>query len=204
MSKLFSFLTVCAGLCLNSVSAQQILTAKNKLDLHLGYGVVPQQNLQKSYSESLVPGLADVRYVDLSLKGNGTLSAGFLYHLSDKLALGADVYYAKNKSEFSYSNSSTQVPVSTWKSLLVHARYTYLRQIVNIPNFELYGAVSVGGSSVNSEITRPNGSVITRPDRYLAYQVTPFGIRTGRQLGFWAEVGYGYKGILHCGLSLRL
>jgi hypothetical protein len=37
----------------------------------------------------------------------------------------------------------------------------------------------------------------------LAYQITPFGIRTGQKLGFWAEIGYGFKGLLNAGLSLK-
>jgi hypothetical protein len=39
---------------------------------------------------------------------------------------------------------------------------------------------------------------------YFAYQFTPLGVRTGQKVAFWAELGYGYKGLLNAGVSIRL
>jgi hypothetical protein len=38
---------------------------------------------------------------------------------------------------------------------------------------------------------------------YPTFQITPFGVRAGKQTGVFAEIGYGYKGIINLGLSSR-
>ncbi|MDZ7738042.1 MAG: hypothetical protein U5K32_03030 [Bacteroidales bacterium] len=33
------------------------------------------------------------------------------------------------------------------------------------------------------------------------FQVSPLGFRLGKQIGAFAEIGFGYKGILNAGIS---
>ncbi|WP_426293310.1 hypothetical protein ACN9ML_29335 [Dyadobacter endophyticus] len=64
----------------------------------------------------------------------------------------------------------------------------------------LYGVTGLGGLLVREKDRRiPQGDLKTYG--WPTCQVTPFGIRLGKQFAAFAEVGYGYKGILNAGLS---
>ena len=73
------------------------------------------------------------------------------------------------------------------------------------PAFQLYGYVGLGGTVVTfSSVKFDDGS---KPDisrlPFINAHVTPLGIRFGKGFGGFAEIGYGYKGILNAGISCR-
>lgn len=78
-------------------------------------------------------------------------------------------------------------------------KFSYLKK----PAFELYFFAGAG-IIFNKNRTIMNGEffaskLYTNPTT----QLTPFGIRAGKKVAVFAEIGYGYKGIANLGLSSR-
>ena len=66
----------------------------------------------------------------------------------------------------------------------------------------LYGAVSYGISFFNdSKIGL--GEADASGVKAIGFQGTPLGVRLGRQVAFFSEIGVGYKGLFHSGLEVR-
>ncbi len=66
----------------------------------------------------------------------------------------------------------------------------------------LYGAGSMGVTLFSDGDVMP-GNADRSGLKLWGFQATPFGIRIGRQIAGFAEVGFGYKGLIHGGLSVR-
>lgn len=199
-------LTLCA-LCGCMVAAAQSpanTDKKSGIELRIGYGIVPVQTMTESYHTDLIPALARPDFVSLKKSGSGVFNASVLYRTGGRFSVGAEVGYGNTSSEFRYSNTSTTKPKSEWLLLMGRVNVVYYKQEVTLPFIELYGGVAGGAAMLNASATDPVTGPASFKKNYFAYQVTPIGVRTGRKLGFWAEAGWGYKGLLNAGLSFRL
>ncbi|KQS32924.1 hypothetical protein [Dyadobacter sp. Leaf189] len=69
------------------------------------------------------------------------------------------------------------------------------------PDVTLYAAAGIGGLFVRLKDQR----LATDAKLYAVptFQVTPFGIRVGKKVGGFAEIGYGYKGLVSFGINTR-
>ena len=62
-------------------------------------------------------------------------------------------------------------------------------------NFDLYSGLGLGHSFTYDKENRLGGSFNSHLDA--------IGIRIGRKIGGFVAVGYGYKGLIHCGVNFR-
>lgn len=203
MKHLFNMLIMAFVLLTTNAVAQQAFTAPKGFDVRLGYGVIPVQNIEESFSSELAPALTDAGWIDLKKRGSGVFSASVQYQTKGRLGLGFDVLYSNTSSEFAYSNTSKNKVTSKWLAVMAKGSYMYFRDAVNVPNVALYGAVAIGATFRDATGTVNNVSR-SQNMSYFAYQITPLGVRTGQKVGFWAEIGYGFKGLLNAGISVQL
>lgn len=102
------------------------------------------------------------------------------------------------------TNGSTfKTDYSHLKSFYKHTNGTMAFEtefiIADRPIVKLYAITALG-----VHVIRVKDHVQTKTYAWPTCQITPFGIRYGRKLGAFAEIGYGYKGIVNFGLSARL
>jgi hypothetical protein len=126
------------------------------------------------------------------------VSATYRYQTNKKLAVSVN-------AGLGWGDASKKYPFAErfnyrHKSYMLsfEAKFNYLSK----PNIELY--YFAGGGSVivrERRLDRPTNQYETF--MYPTFQVTPFGVRAGKQTGIFAEIGYGYKGIINMGLSSR-
>ena len=69
---------------------------------------------------------------------------------------------------------------------------------------QLYGSVAVGVSHYTETDVYANNTSQTIEKNVAAVQVSPLGLRVGGALGLFAELGYGYRGIISGGLSIHI
>ncbi|WP_157488336.1 hypothetical protein [Dyadobacter crusticola] len=69
------------------------------------------------------------------------------------------------------------------------------------PHVTLYAAAGIGGLFVRIKDQRlaTDAKLYATP----TFQITPFGIRVGKKVGGFAELGYGYKGVVSIGINTR-
>ena len=71
----------------------------------------------------------------------------------------------------------------------------------------LYGGIAGGITNVTTTVTGASGDNTAQPGdeskaTKIAYQLTPIGISVGKGFGVFAEVGYGYLGIVNGGIRI--
>jgi hypothetical protein len=202
MKKVLTLCALVSGMA-TAAQSQANTDKKSGFELRIGYGIAPVQTITESYHTELIPELAKPDFVSLKKSGSGVFNASILYR-TGRVSVGAEVGFGNTTSEFKYSNTSTTKPKSEWLLLMGRVNVVYYKQDVTLPFIELYGGVTGGTANLKASATDPFTGPASFKKNYFAYQVTPIGIRTGRQFGFWAEAGWGYKGLLSAGLSFRL
>ena len=67
------------------------------------------------------------------------------------------------------------------------------------PSFQLYGQLGLGATFISI----PGNSYSIEKVPFFNFQVTPLGMRIGKDYAGFLEFGYGYKGIINAGFSAR-
>lgn len=136
------------------------------------------------------------------------LGLGYRYHLNDVVSLGVDIGYQNSRREYTLSSkSNNKSDVHRKKTtqlflIMPAADFTYLNKKI----VKLYGGAAVGVAIGAAKNTYSGGQEKEEKSMgYLpAFQLTPFGIRVGKQVAGYFEVGLGYQGFLTLGLSVTL
>ncbi len=70
---------------------------------------------------------------------------------------------------------------------------------------QAYSGISIAYTSQTHDYTLPPNSVVSESsnDNYVGFQVNALGIRVGRKLAGFLELGFGYRGVANVGLSYQ-
>ncbi|GHT66063.1 hypothetical protein AGMMS50239_26940 [Bacteroidia bacterium] len=193
MKKVALLLGLAAFLFVSSANAQS-----KKSEVDFGVGVWSSNQIVGTMSDmivSVVPGIA--------MKNStspGAFHLGYKYSLSDRIALGPVFTYDLSTSDAMVDNVKTGKFTSNYYTFSLEGDYKY----VNRDKLKLYALVGAGGTILNqtykdSQTNEKQGEKQT----FFNFQVTPVGVKYGGSFGVFAELGFGYKGILCAGLFYR-
>lgn len=128
--------------------------------------------------------------------GGGVYGGTILFFPDNKISIGADFLVNTNKSQVSYSSPASAVKGYDMKYTSILGRMDF--HYINFHHFKLYGSAAVGASwrtaSNTSDQAKKTG---------FAYQFTPIGVAVGGMIVGWAELGFGYRGVLSAGVAVR-
>ena len=133
------------------------------------------------------------------------MSIGYYYQVLPWLQVGGELSAYTNALINAYDPiSSNRIFNYTNTSLYLTAgvRFTYYQT----PFVQLYSGLSVGvRMNIESKTsTLPYDSYVPSIENVgVAFQATAFGVRFGKQVYGFAELGCGYKGILSIGIGTR-
>lgn len=133
---------------------------------------------------------------------------GYRYHFNNIVSLGIDVGYQNSIREYTLSPNNNSEPdihrkkITQLFLIMPAADFTYLNKRI----VKLYGGAALGIAIGAVKNTYSGGK--TKEEHAMGYlpafQLTPFGIRVGKEVAGYFEVGLGYKGFLTLGLSIDL
>ena len=162
------------------------------------------------------------------------INASVKYVVTKKLAIGitAGFYHYSNYSEATRVTTPSLSPAANdyqvlYSSLdyLRHTAYTtvegaYIYYNFKKGNIQLYATAGFGITHTTGYVDRRENRVYINQPAYgscffgsfsptvdenkMTAYVAPIGIRGGKKIGWYAEAGYGYKGIFNAGLSYKL
>lgn len=90
--------------------------------------------------------------------------------------------------------------VDRYYTILLNGNYSWIIK----KSMQLYSGLSAGiNIHDRNEVINEFNFFAGFTKIHFAYQATPMGLRLGRTFGVYAELGYGYKGILCGGFSYR-
>lgn len=169
---------------------------EGKSQIGISAGILPTEDI---INETLV------RFVDLFFPNhrhvsvdNVSVFGSYKYFVSEKIAVGGTIGYNSRAKPFNYENWDRRYYGIKLMTLAGEGSFYYLKN----RNFDLYALGGMGCFIVTS------GNYNNRYSNYdnfgLTVQLTPIGVRFGRKFGGFAELGYGYKGLVNMGVSVKL
>jgi hypothetical protein len=142
-------------------------------------------------------------------KFSGVGAAGYNFSISDKFAVGiyGGVSYTSADIAPSIGGVSTSTPLFKSSVMsyvgMLSASWTYFNQNAMTLSSSLYLGVNYRDetiSLISSDYKAPIQEDLFR----FAYHITAIKFRYGEAIGGFAELGFGYRGIVNVGLSILL
>lgn len=170
----------------------EILSAQNtyiKNEIELAYGVGTAPEIPDAVSRSFFD--ADKNHTPIdNIAGTGGFAIAYNRFVTKRLSLGLTGVYTKNTITYKVPAARLDWAIFT---VLANVKYNYVYD----PLFHLYSGVSAG-ISMSNVIGAGTGN-----NQVLAYHLRLIGARLGAKFGAFAELGFGYEGILKAGVSLH-
>ncbi|AXT62568.1 hypothetical protein D1816_20120 [Aquimarina sp. AD10] len=121
----------------------------------------------------------------------GAINVGYKYAVSDRWMLGGIIVYEKITNDINLQGETVR---GTATVTTVGAEFDY--RYISTQYFQMYSGFGVGYTFGNEKPTEDNIN-------HFNCQLTGAGIRVGSTLAGFAELGFGYKGVINFGISLR-
>ena len=121
---------------------------------------------------------------------SGSSVISYKYYINKNVTIGMGIGYEN---------------IRTWGSFVSFVpemTFCYLDTRNDLIRVRLYGGLGYGVSVFN-DFNRQPGMADRSGLWATGFQATPFGMRIGRQVAGFIEVGVGYKGTVHGGLEVR-
>lgn len=133
----------------------------------------------------------------------GLISIGYRYSINDRLSVGSDIGYASQSSDLEYNSNGRKEIGGSRKAnhilVLPTAKFSYIKKGL----FDFYGSASVGVIFSQSTDNYKNSSIFKSDNTGFAWQLNPAGLRIGKKIGGFIEVGAGYKGFVSLGANYK-
>ena len=129
---------------------------------------------------------------------SNSYSVTYRYQASRRATFGLSSSVATGNTYKNYLFESASNYKYTSVILAFETRFSYIEK----PFLSLYYFAGLGGFVV-TERDLENTYNDPRTFAYPTCQITPLGIRYGKKAAIFAEIGYGYKGIINMGISAK-
>lgn len=199
--KIFIVLAI-SILGMTAVAQEMVPLRKNELVISYGVYSIPDISFEFGIFDKVfindVFSKDSVRFDDVS--SSGSISAGYHRYLGKIVAIGlsATINAISHSIEFdqgtSFRSSATVITV------MPAINFHYIR--TNL--FSVYGGGSAGVAAWIYTTDYTDNSLNTSGIKWtFAYQLTLIGMRVGKDVGGFLEMGCGYQGMVKAGLSLK-
>lgn len=181
---------------------------KGDVEFSLGYGAFSAPKIRNEAND-LFRGVATLgSQYETNKSTYGPLSLTGSYAVTNKFKLGLTFTLERDKSELwskllNDDNHKKQGDINVDSyGVMASGTFSYL----NREYVQLYSGLAMGvGLRRESFDKEPTSSMMleSSSSTRFAYQITGIGVRLGGKLAGFAEVGYGYKGIVSTGIAYR-
>lgn len=196
---LFSLLICC---CSNASAQTKKVSLTGQQEIEVSYGAMSLYRFGKVFDFDDDYGFP---YLDL-----GPIFATYKYYVADVLNIGITVGEEYFKGDFSTYFSSGWSKIGTYteknKTISAEMQFVYFRRRL----VRFYSGFGVGYNFDNRH-TNYNQDYLnqypgdkyseTENMNYRTMQLIAFGVRAGHNIGAFAELGFGYKGLINGGVS---
>jgi hypothetical protein len=131
----------------------------------------------------------------------GALNFGYKrYFVKNKIAVSANITYSQINTNYTHTNTDS-LSFKT-KDYLIAFMPAFEYHYLNKKIVQLYSGVQLGLFVYNQKY-QDYKSEIKHKEINFAFQVDAFGVRVGKQIGGFIELGFGFGGIVKVGISGR-
>lgn len=177
--------------------------SKGTIEINGSYGFISAPRVS-NYASNILGSVGTLGNYDVcDHENSGPVSVHPKYYISDKIKLGLNITFEQEKEKTMDNGLNTGKIKSNYCSFMPSFTYNYWQR----DNCQVYGCVSLGAGIENSTFSPVNKELYSEKTEHsvkFAYQVSVFGIRYGKKMGVFMELGYGYNGIFQAGISYNL
>lgn len=174
------------------------IAAQPKIEVKLGVGLLARPYFREGV---IKPGMKGDDYIDGTYSGNYYIE--LLFNLKSKFKIG--IVGITEWSNNTYAPPGFLQRKKRYSDVHTTILGTAQWQYITKANFEAYSALGLGPSLRFRKIQQNDfDDIEASPVLFLGYQITAWGMRFGKKTAGFVELGYGYKGILSAGLSVKL
>jgi len=185
-----------------SAAAQESSKANN--DIRLGYGYYSASDLDIINRDAFGIVLRHIIFRD-SLLSSKFLSSGifmlqYQHQFNKVIHFGGVFTFNPLSTTLEFKNGTTETDSWFTYSLMPRMDFYYINKGI----FSMYSGFAVGVSyfSCHSKFNDQADQTVTNVS--WAYQINALGIRLGKKVGGFIELGFGYQGIVNLGISAKL
>jgi len=126
----------------------------------------------------------------------GEFRLAYAYSPKERWQYGAAFSYSQSEFDVKFLDEKIGEQVNTYYTVAAETTYAFLIK----EKLKLYALLGAGATFGTAEQTNTTLNTVTDSnDTLFNFQVTPIGISYGKQWGGFAEVGFGYRGVLSFG-----
>ncbi|AYN03773.1 outer membrane beta-barrel protein [Flavobacterium sp. 140616W15] len=170
---------------------------KGSSDLSVNIGFATSTELSNLFTDILVSGLTGNQIKTGDIKAGPTLGITYRYAIANRWMVQADGFYQKMSQDIYVNNTKEGKANYTYITVGLGTDYRY----ISTNFFQMYSGVAVGYTSENIKNSGAQNSA--NGDGFINYQVNALGFRVGKKFAAFAELGFGYKGIVNTGVSYQ-
>lgn len=171
----------------NEISAGVGFLTTNDL-LHLGtttvFGVVSNGNVSYSEDQLAIP----------------AIGLGYKRAIANRWMLGLDVYYQSRQTDVYINDIPDGSLRDSYLTIGVGTDYHY----ISTNWFQMYSGLGVAYTFNGTQYTGSSNEFSDSQTSYLNFHINALGFRFGKAFALFTELGFGYKGLIHAGLSVQL
>ncbi|MFS4467506.1 hypothetical protein [Maribacter sp. 2210JD10-5] len=175
--------------------------SKGANELKVGYGALSSiQFLDLANDLTIISGTLGSMSYENKKYGN-TIYGSYKHAINDNIMLGGTVAFERVTDNAISGNKKIGERDSKTYTAALEAEYYYISQTF----IRLYSGLGAGYSFNKQEFTSTDSTIKNQEEKFnhFNFHVNALGIRVGNALAAFAEVGFGYKGIVNVGLSYQ-
>ncbi len=182
-----------ASMLLVSIHAQE-----KRHEIYAGCGVLNTSTFVSAFSDVISSALTAGMYSS-NEKFSPTFHAGYKYLPSKHIAIGLTYAYTHGTADAYLDKELSGHFKNNYHTLAAEFDYRY----ISTEKFKLYSTAGVGATFFTQKYEPSSGDSDQSNLVNVDFQISPIGIKYGNSFGVFAEVGFGYKGIVCAGLFAR-
>ncbi|MDR3252447.1 MAG: hypothetical protein LBT35_02630 [Tannerella sp.] len=173
---------------------------ERKHEFSIGAGMLSTSNVAFGLGDVMVNAVAiagDARFEEQT--GSPVYHLGYKYCLSKRIGLGATLTAGTEKAKGVILNQYDGDLKRFYSGMAIESSFNY----VNRKSVKVYGLAGIGLLYIQQAYKPQSGQEKKQSLCTVDFQITPIGIKVGSTAGGYLEAGFGYKGIVSCGVFCR-
>jgi hypothetical protein len=196
--KTCTFFILCALLlCSVTLRAQENFP---RSEFSLRYGLVTNADIIELTSDLLTSVFTFGSFETRNNISTGAFSFEYQYRPKKWVSVGGSVSYERTTCDLFSKNLDIDAGniINNYYTVMATARFNYLSKKI----ITLYSRVGIG-YTLWLEYINGDNQYQDQSDGFVAFQLTPIGIRIGTKVGGFFEAGFGSEGMVAAGVSFR-
>ncbi len=174
-------------------------------DIRLSYGMMTMGEMSLALNELMfgiffIAPFSQDSVLNLGTNGYGAFSFQYQYRVSKVISIGGLFSFNPGVSEIRFNKKTSLQMANYFMTLMPRVDFTY----VNKGIFSMYSGFAIGVTYAILKINYSDQTDVVTTGWTLGMQLNFIGIRIGKDIGGFAEFGFGSQGLVNFGISAKL